>query len=95
MRELGDHSEALHAGLAPALQEAQVDSVILIGDEMAPLAEALDTAVAQTCVTDVEAATAALLAMVQPGDAVLVKASNSVGLAKLVERVSKELACST
>jgi UDP-N-acetylmuramoyl-tripeptide--D-alanyl-D-alanine ligase len=95
MRELGDHSEALHVGLAPALQEAHVDSVILIGDEMAPLAEALDTAVAQTCVTDVEAATGALLAMMQPGDAVLVKASNSVGLAKLVERVSKELACST
>ena len=28
-------------------------------------------------------------------DAVLVKASNSVGLAKLVESMAKELACST
>ena len=34
-------------------------------------------------------------ACVRPGDAVLVKASNSVGLARLVDRVAKELACST
>jgi UDP-N-acetylmuramoyl-tripeptide--D-alanyl-D-alanine ligase len=33
--------------------------------------------------------------MVHPGDAVLVKASNSVGLAKLVESMAKEPACST
>jgi len=32
---------------------------------------------------------------IRPGDAVLVKASNSVGLAKLVESMAKELACST
>jgi UDP-N-acetylmuramoyl-tripeptide--D-alanyl-D-alanine ligase len=95
MRELGEHSAGLHAALAPALKEAQVESVIMIGEEMAPLAEALDISVAQERVTDVDAATTALLAMLQPGDAVLVKASNSVGLAKLVERVSKELACST
>ena len=30
-----------------------------------------------------------------PGDAVLVKASNSIGLAKLVDRVARGLACST
>jgi UDP-N-acetylmuramoyl-tripeptide--D-alanyl-D-alanine ligase len=33
--------------------------------------------------------------IVRPGDAVLVKASNSVGLAKLVERVAGGFACST
>ena len=43
----------------------------------------------------VDEATDALLGLVRPGDAVLVKASNSVGLARLVERVAKELACST
>jgi UDP-N-acetylmuramoyl-tripeptide--D-alanyl-D-alanine ligase len=36
-----------------------------------------------------------LLHLLRPGDAVLVKASNSIGLAKLVERVVKEPACST
>ena len=46
---------------------------------------------------DVDEATETLLSMLRPGDAVLVKASNSVGLAKLVERVSGERqdACST
>ena len=36
-----------------------------------------------------------LLRVWQPGDAVLVKASNSVGLAKLVDRVARGVACST
>src|SRR6185295_704205 len=38
MRELGPHSDALHAGLAPAVLDAHVDELILIGDEMRPLA---------------------------------------------------------
>ncbi|MEO5612029.1 MAG: UDP-N-acetylmuramoyl-tripeptide--D-alanyl-D-alanine ligase, partial [Sphingomicrobium sp.] len=33
MRELGSHSDALHAGLAPAVIEAHVDRLILIGEE--------------------------------------------------------------
>jgi UDP-N-acetylmuramoyl-tripeptide--D-alanyl-D-alanine ligase len=42
----------------------------------------------------VDEATDALLSMLKPGDAVLVKASNSVGLARLVERVKEGTACS-
>jgi len=95
MRELGEHSDALHAGLAPAVRDAQVDRLILIGDEMAPLARALDGGIEITTVDSVEEATDALMHLVRPGDAVLVKASNSVGLARLVERVSGGLACST
>ena len=95
MRELGPHSDALHAGLAPAVRDAQVERLILIGEEMAPLARALDGDIEITRVDSVEEATDALLHLVRPGDAVLVKASNSVGLAKLVERVSGGLACST
>jgi UDP-N-acetylmuramoyl-tripeptide--D-alanyl-D-alanine ligase len=95
MRELGEHSDALHAGLAPAVRDAQVDRLILIGDEMAPLARALDGGIEITSVDSVEEATDALMHLVRPGDAVLVKASNSVGLARLVERVSGGLACST
>jgi UDP-N-acetylmuramyl pentapeptide synthase len=33
--------------------------------------------------------------MIRPGDVVLVKASNSVGLAKLVERMVEGMPCST
>jgi UDP-N-acetylmuramoyl-tripeptide--D-alanyl-D-alanine ligase len=95
MRELGTHSDELHAGLAPAVLSAHVDRLILIGEEMHPLDEALDGRVAVERVTTVDEATDALIHAVHPGDAVLVKASNSVGLVKLVERVSGGLECST
>ena len=95
MRELGEHSEDLHAGLAPAVIDAKVDRLILIGDEMQPLAEAVVGKVNLELVEGVDAATDALMRLLQPGDAVLVKASNAVGLAKLVERVAGGLACST
>ena len=95
MRELGAHSGALHAGLAPAVRAARVDRLILIGDEMRPLEAALAGEVQAARVESVDAATDALRHMIRPGDAVLVKASNSVGLAKLVESMAKELACST
>jgi UDP-N-acetylmuramoyl-tripeptide--D-alanyl-D-alanine ligase len=95
MRELGEHSGPLHAALAPSVREAQVDRLILIGDEMRPLAEKVVGIVSYDLVGDVDEATDALMRMVRPGDAVLVKASNSVGLAKLVERMVKGLPCST
>jgi UDP-N-acetylmuramoyl-tripeptide--D-alanyl-D-alanine ligase len=95
MRELGSHSEALHAGLAPAILAAHVDRLVLIGDEMRPLDEALGDRVPVDHADDVDEAADALMRMIRPGDAVLVKASNSVGLAKLVERVAGGLACST
>jgi UDP-N-acetylmuramoyl-tripeptide--D-alanyl-D-alanine ligase len=95
MRELGEHSDALHAGLAPAIVSAHVDRLILIGDEMRPLESALAGQVQTEHVRTVDEATDALRHLVHPGDAVLVKASNSVGLAKLVESMAKELACST
>ena len=96
MRELGSHSDALHAGLAPAVMAARIDRLILIGEELAPLAQALGDEVAVDRAASVDEATALLLALIRPGDAVLVKASNSVGLARLVEQVAGELAiCST
>jgi UDP-N-acetylmuramoyl-tripeptide--D-alanyl-D-alanine ligase len=94
MRELGEHSADLHASLAPAVIEAHVDRVILIGDEMRPLAEKIVGRVGVDLARDVDDATEALLSMLRPGDAVLVKASNSVGLARLVERVKEGVACS-
>jgi UDP-N-acetylmuramoyl-tripeptide--D-alanyl-D-alanine ligase len=95
MRELGEQSDALHAGLAPAVRDAQVDRLILIGDEMRPLAEQVIGSIALDMASDVEDATGTLMRILRPGDAVLVKASNSIGLAKLVERVVKGMPCST
>ena len=95
MRELGEHSDALHAGLAPSIVAANVEQLILIGDEMRPLERALAGHPAPVRVDSVDEATDTLRKLVRPGDAVLVKASNSVGLAKLVESMQRELACST
>jgi UDP-N-acetylmuramoyl-tripeptide--D-alanyl-D-alanine ligase len=74
---------------------AKVDRVILIGDEMRPLAGALSHAISIDRVSTVDEAADALARLLRPGDAVLVKASNSVGLAKLVERIVKGMPCST
>ena len=95
MRELGEHSEVLHAALAPAIVGARVDRLILIGDEMGPLESALGGGVRIERADSVEQATDLLLRALQPGDAVLVKASNSIGLARLVERMVKGALCST
>ncbi|MEO5809489.1 MAG: UDP-N-acetylmuramoyl-tripeptide--D-alanyl-D-alanine ligase [Sphingomicrobium sp.] len=92
MRELGEHGAEAHADLAPAVIEAKVDELILVGDEMAPLELALAGLVPVTRAADAEAAAAALLKLVRVGDAVLVKASNSIGLARLVEQVAGDSA---
>jgi UDP-N-acetylmuramoyl-tripeptide--D-alanyl-D-alanine ligase len=95
MRELGSHSDALHAALAPAVIEAGIDRLILIGEELTPLADALGDRVEVDRAGSVGEATELLLRLVRPGDAVLVKASNSVGLARLVEQVARLEQCST
>jgi UDP-N-acetylmuramoyl-tripeptide--D-alanyl-D-alanine ligase len=94
MRELGSHSDELHAGLAPAVLDAHVDELILIGEEMRPLAELVVGKISLDLVGSVDEAIAGLLAKLHPGDAVLVKASNSVGLAKLVDKVTGAPVCS-
>jgi UDP-N-acetylmuramoyl-tripeptide--D-alanyl-D-alanine ligase len=88
MRELGEGSTAFHEALAAPLEQAQVDYAILVGPEMAPLAKALGGQVKMAHVAD--AATAIPLAReaIGPGDAMLVKGSNSIGLAALVEALA-------
>ena len=88
MRELGSHSDALHAGLAPEIIAAKVDRLILIGEETRPLEVALAGRVALNRAQDVDHAARILMDQLQPWDAVLVKASNSVGLARLVDQVA-------
>ena len=88
MRELGPTGAALHADLAPAVREANIEHLILVGAEMEPLAEALGTTVAIERAEDAEGAAVLLRDLVRARDAVLVKASNSIGLARLVEAMA-------
>ena len=94
MRELGEHADELHAGLAPAVLAAKVDRLILVNADMQPLEDARDGGLPVDRAADAEEAASRLAALVRPGDAVLVKASNSIGLAKLVEQMLREPACS-
>ena len=84
MRELGDASDAYHAGLAEAVGAACVELAILVGEAMAPLARALEQHGDLVHVADASAALAALRDRLAPGDAVLVKGSNGVGLRHVV-----------
>lgn len=84
MRELGPDSAGFHAGLAEPVAEAQVDYAILVGDDMAPLAKALGGRVEIAHVADAAAAIPLARQAIGPGDAMLVKGSNAIGLAALV-----------
>ena len=88
MRELGAESERAHAAIAEPALAAGVDQLILIGPELEVLAKAVDGKVAVDRAENVDEAIARLKHCLAPGDAVLVKASNSVGLARLVDAMA-------
>jgi UDP-N-acetylmuramoyl-tripeptide--D-alanyl-D-alanine ligase len=84
MRELGDQSAAFHAGLAGPIAEANVEALLLVGEGMAPLARALEGRVELVHVPDAAAVRERIETMLRPGDAVLIKGSNGVGLSRVV-----------
>lgn len=88
MRELGEGSADFHSALADPIEAAHIDYLLLVGDEMLPLAKALGQRVKMTHVPDAASAIDALREQIAPSDAILVKGSNSVGLAALVEALA-------
>jgi UDP-N-acetylmuramoyl-tripeptide--D-alanyl-D-alanine ligase len=84
MRELGEGSDAYHAGLAEPILAAHVQTALLVGEAMAPLARALEGKIDIVHVADAALALSSLRTILAPGDAVLVKGSNGVGLSRLV-----------
>ncbi len=87
MRELGSGSAAYHADLAGPLREAKVDFALLVGPGMQALANALEGRIEFAHVPDAGAALEAIEGMITPGDAILIKGSNAIGLARLVEHL--------
>ena len=79
---------------AEPIAAACVDYAILVGEEMKPLAKALGQKVNMTHVPDAAAALAPLRDAIRPGDAILVKGSNSIGLAAVVEALASASATS-
>jgi UDP-N-acetylmuramoyl-tripeptide--D-alanyl-D-alanine ligase len=97
MKELGAHAPGFHAALAGPLREANVDYAILVGDEMAALADELGKSPVPAlgnkpafahCASVQEAVQALQQHGVERGDAILVKGSNSVGLGALVRALA-------
>lgn len=84
MKELGGRSVALHTELAEPIEQAHVDMAILVGDEMAPLAQRLKGRMPLTHVGDASEAQQVIESQMRPGDAILIKGSNSVGLSRVV-----------
>lgn len=88
MRELGPSEAREHAALADPIAAANVDFALLVGSEMAPLAEALEGRTEFAHVADAAAAADQARGLIDAGDAVLVKGSNSVGLARVVNALA-------
>lgn len=88
MRELGTGSAGFHAALAGPIAAAEVDVAILVGTEMEGLAKVLGGKTEMTHVPDAASAIPLARAAIGPGDAVLVKGSNSIGLSALVEALT-------
>jgi UDP-N-acetylmuramoyl-tripeptide--D-alanyl-D-alanine ligase len=88
MRELGPAEAELHAALAQPIAEAGVDLALLVGTEMKPLADALEGKVEFVHVADAASAADRAQKLIAPGDAILVKGSNSVGLAGVVDALA-------
>ena len=104
MKELGDFSDAFHRQLAEPLAEAGVTHAILVGPEMAALAEELGklsaaqlgkTITFAHCETPAEAIAMLGQHGLASGDAVLVKGSNSVGLGRLVSHFTENAPAGT
>jgi UDP-N-acetylmuramoyl-tripeptide--D-alanyl-D-alanine ligase len=76
MLELGDHSEALHAGLAEAIENAGIDLVFTAGKAMQALDRALPAERRGGWAADAAALAPVVTAAVRPGDVVMVKGSN-------------------
>jgi UDP-N-acetylmuramoyl-tripeptide--D-alanyl-D-alanine ligase len=89
MKELGSESAAFHAAIADPLTAAGVDVAILVGEEMAPLAKALEDSCAIAHLPDGDAALVWLSDNLAAGDAVLIKGSNAVGLGKVIATLTR------
>ena len=97
MKELGDFADAFHRQLAEPIIEAGVVHAVLVGAEMAALADELGKVPAAMlgkgltfahCDNPAEAIELLGTYGLAAGDAVLVKGSNSVGLGKLVSQLT-------
>lgn len=90
MLELGAHSKKLHSDIAALIVDAGVDRAFLAGPEMRALADAMPSGVKFEHRDNVKELEPLVLGAVRSGDAVVVKSSKGIGLAKLVESMLQQ-----
>ena len=85
MLELGSTSSKLHAELAEAVMDNNIDRVFVAGPEMKVLNKVLKGKVECTHEDDIEALMPLLMVEMRPGDVVMVKASLGMKFAHMVD----------
>ena len=85
MRELGSNSERLHRSLAGPISENGIDLVYTVGEEIAVLGAELGPGVHAGHYADRDAVMPVLAKSLRAGDVIMLKASNGLGFAKLVD----------
>lgn len=87
MKELGDYSPQLHHLVGAKVKELAIDLLLVLADEAATEEIARGaTGIMSECFSDRDELTTRLQALMQTGDRILFKASNSVGLNKVVAK---------
>ena len=89
MLELGESSEVEHSDVGRHAAKLGIDRLVVVGDDAAAIVRGAGSG---EVVPDVDAAVALLDAQVRPGDVVLVKASRSIGLERVVAALLAEAA---
>ena len=92
MKELGEYSAQLHRQVGEKAQELDIDLLLVLADEDATREIANGAAgINSECFSDRDTLINRLKQVIQPGDRILCKASNSVGLNKVVAKMVAQL----
>jgi UDP-N-acetylmuramoyl-tripeptide--D-alanyl-D-alanine ligase len=92
MLELGPDAEAMHAGLAEAIAEAEVDRVYLVGPLMRSLWEALPAHLRGGHTDKASELEPVVVDAIGAGDVIMVKGSNASRMGPLVEAIKARFA---
>ncbi len=92
MLELGRGAEAMHAGLAASLAEADVDAVFLVGPLMRSLWDALPVRLHGGYTERARDMEPLVVDAIAPGDVIMVKGSNASRMGPLVETIKARFA---
>lgn len=84
MRELGPESRRYHREIGSYINTLKLDHVLLLGELAAEIGSQVQKAQV-SCYDSLEALDGALKALCQPGDVILFKGSNSMGLSTIVK----------